>query len=184
MKTVTFKQRAFTIVEALVACAILSMISGAILAGALALQRSYLASSEFGAAKIEQLRVIDALKRDVRQASSVEVLGAGSTVVFTIKTNQQGLLSLGLPLTVLQALGGSTAPATKSVSYTVFDNRVLRTEANHTDTLAGRISRFHAAPMQGGLLATVAFKSSYAGRAEETEATRLITAVRLRGLNH
>jgi len=83
MKTVFSKAaRAFTLVELLIASAVAALAVAAVLAGAIAMQRSFVAAEDFAVAKTDQARLSDYITLDLRRALSVTVgNGDGNPIV-------------------------------------------------------------------------------------------------------
>lgn len=82
------KNGAFALSEMLVAMLIWTMILGAVLTTVLSLQRSFSASDHFSANQLAQLRLMNALTRDIRNAIGIRttnegILRAGATVTIT-----------------------------------------------------------------------------------------------------
>lgn len=183
MKTLSRSRSAFTLVEAMITAAVMSMVMAAVTAAVISLQRSFAASQDFILAHLEQVRTLDTLKRDGRAARSAEVRAGGSCVVFTIPTQEPGLLNLQLPTSVLGLLlpaGSSTTPTTKEVTYTFAGKRVTRTEGAKVQTVATRQNTFKVEQAGSQLNATIAFLSRYSNQPKESEATTLSSALSYR----
>ncbi len=164
----------FTLVEALVTGAIMSMVLAAVTAGVLSLQRSFSASQDFITSHLEQVRAVDTLQRDARSATAAEVRGGGSCVVLTIPTNEPGLLLLQLPATLqglLSLPGGSSAPTTKTVTYTFANKRLTRTENNLVQTVATRQTTFNVQQSGSHLSTVLSFPARYSNQPAEMPAT-------------
>lgn len=168
--------RAFTLAEALVSAAIMSLVLAAVTASVLSLQRSFSASQDFVVSHLEQVRAMDTMQRDARAATASEVRGNGSTVVLTIPTSDPGLLNLQLPVSLLGLLsptGTAPAPATKTVAYTFSNKRLTRTENNQVQTVATRQTNITFQQNGSQVATTIAFPSRYNSQAKEVPASTM-----------
>ena len=77
-------QSGFTLAETLVASFIAAIILGGIIAGGVALQKAYYASDGCLKASADQLRILDYLQRDLRQALTVTVSNGGQMLTLTM----------------------------------------------------------------------------------------------------
>jgi Tfp pilus assembly protein PilW len=186
MKALRPQLRAFTLVEASVTAAVMSLVLAAVTVGALSLQRSFAASQDFITSHLEQVRALDTMKRDARSAKAMEVSPDGQSVVFTIPATQPGLLSLQLPSTVLGLLtpnGSVSAPAETTVTYTYSGRQLTRSDASGMKSVATRQSRFQVQQNGSQLLATFSFPSRYSKTPAETPATTMSSSVSFRASN-
>ena len=71
------RNHAFTIVETLVACAVVGVALSALAATSIAMQRSLISVRSHSAALGAQSRIVDYIRRDLRNALSVTVLDSG-----------------------------------------------------------------------------------------------------------
>lgn len=85
MKQAKSRDAAFTFVEFTVGAAIGSLLMAALFAGAVAVQRCYLATEDFANAKTDQLRLIDYMALDVRRGLSVEKGGAADPFILRVR---------------------------------------------------------------------------------------------------
>jgi prepilin-type N-terminal cleavage/methylation domain-containing protein len=90
------KNRAFTLVEVLVATAVASLILAAIATGAIACQKVFAAADGGLKASADQLRIMDYIDRDVRQALTVVVSNSGQTLTLTVPSYLDS--TTGLPV--------------------------------------------------------------------------------------
>ena len=72
---------AFTLVELLVATGVSGLVLGALVAGSIALQRSFAATIDYGNAQSDQMRISDYLAVDMRRALTVVPDGAGGVTM-------------------------------------------------------------------------------------------------------
>jgi Tfp pilus assembly protein PilW len=85
MKAHSFQHnRAFTLVETLVGAAIGSMILAALLLGSVALLRTFKAVEDYSDASIDQARILDYIARDVRRATTVNLLQNPTRLALTV----------------------------------------------------------------------------------------------------
>ncbi len=177
MKTLSQNSGGFTLLEALVASVIMSLVLAAVTAGVMSLQRSFSASQDFIISHLEQVRAMDTLQRDARSATSAEIRAGGTCVVLTIPTGDPGLLDLQLPATLRSLFttsgGGAPVPATKTVAYSFCNQRLTRTESNQVQTVATRQTKCNFQQNGSQISATVAFPSRYSGQATEVPASTL-----------
>lgn len=78
------EDRAFTLVEMMVAAAIASMALLAVVTGTIACQKVFSATDGGLKANADQLRILDYIERDVRQAITVSVTNSGQTLTLTV----------------------------------------------------------------------------------------------------
>jgi len=71
--TIKSEDRGFTLVELMIASSILLLISAAILAGSVSVQRSFRASQAYVISQASQSRLLDYIGVDLRRATAVEV---------------------------------------------------------------------------------------------------------------
>jgi prepilin-type N-terminal cleavage/methylation domain-containing protein len=175
MKSLPHSTQGFTLVEALVASTIMSLVLAAVTAGVISLQRSFAASQDFISSHLEQVRALDTMQRDARAATGAEVRNNGTTVVLTIPTGDPGLLNLQLPTTMLGLFttsgGGTPAPTTKTVAYTFANQRLTRTENNQVQTVATRQTKFLFQQNGSQIATTLAFPSRYSNPHKEVPAS-------------
>ncbi len=76
--------RAFTLVELMVATSIMSVMSGALMMGFVALQRNFFATSDYSTNHADEMRISDYISQDLRSALSVAFTGTGSSTVVTM----------------------------------------------------------------------------------------------------
>src|SRR6476659_9476086 len=78
------EDRAFTLVEMLVAAAIASMALLALVTGSIACQKVFSATDYALKSSVDQLRILDYIERDARQALTVNVTNSGQTLTLTV----------------------------------------------------------------------------------------------------
>ena len=83
-RAVLRRASAFTLVEVLVACTIAVIALAAVVAGATAMQRCFVAAEDFALAKSDQARLSDYIALDLRRALSVTA-GTDGTTIMTVK---------------------------------------------------------------------------------------------------
>lgn len=71
----------FTLVELLVATGVTGLVLGALVTGAIALQRSYAATIDYATAQSDQMRISDYLAVDMRRALTVDPDGTGGVTM-------------------------------------------------------------------------------------------------------
>lgn len=171
----------FTLIEALVTTTVLSLLMAGIAIGVLSLQRSFFASREFAEAQADQVRVCDYLQRDGRAATEVAISENGKAVTMKLPTESGGLVGLDLPGSLVSLLGGTTAPATKTIVYRFTNDEVIRYDGATRRSIATRLSRFDASQSGNYLQVNLAFRSTYGNRVgTEVSASKLLANVRLR----
>ena len=119
----------FTLTEMLIGLAIGSVTLAGVGVASVSLQRSFAAADYQMTAQNDQLRVLDYLARDLRMASTVTILNAGTRVTLSLPAANPDLLNLNLgPLT--NSLGltstGDAAASTNTVSYYLEGGQLLR----------------------------------------------------------
>lgn len=114
---------AFTLAEVSVACSIAAIILLAITVGSTSLQRTFAGSDGGLKATADQMRILDYIARDVRQALTVTVSNSGQTLTLTtpdfidssgnprLPTIKPGSSNYGLPQGVVD-YGSSASPVT------------------------------------------------------------------------
>jgi hypothetical protein len=124
---------AFTMVEVMIAAALSAGLLVAILAGSVALQRSFKATNDYSIARGNQQRVMDYITRDIRGAHTVTVSADNQTLSVTIPDHYSAYDAQGNPIgnrldPVIkdgQAVYGDPTKPVK-VSYFVSDGSMVR----------------------------------------------------------
>ena len=90
--------RGFTLLEAIIATGVVSLMFAALLSSSVSLQRSFAASDQYSTAKTNQVRTIDYIARDLRSALSVDLLtGVDKKLRITLPDYHQSYDSRGNP---------------------------------------------------------------------------------------
>lgn len=157
-------QSGFTLVETLIASFIAAIILGGIIAGGVSLQKAYSASDGSLKASADQMRVMDYVQRDLRQALTVTVSNGGQMLTLTVpdyldsSTGQpripaitpstssngtpNGTVDYGTPSTpVTVAYFPANAPTAPSTTYTLsaYGPYIIR-QVGNTQTVISRDS--------------------------------------------
>ncbi len=92
-------RRGFTLLEVIIATAVVSMMFAALLSTSVSLQRSFAASDQYSIAKANQVRTIDYIVRDLRSALTVNLLtGVDKKLRLTLPDYHQSYDSRGNPV--------------------------------------------------------------------------------------
>jgi type II secretory pathway component PulJ len=175
----------FTLVETLIAAAVSSLVLATVAVGAIALRRTFEAANYHVTAQNDQLRVFDNLGRDVRAASAIAVLDGGRRVDLTLPDPSAGALALRLELPVLGSLHTTSTTPTRTASYYLDGDRLMRLENGQSREIARTITSFRATRSSVGLEVDATFSPRFA-RSQHTsaqEATRLRSNFLLRNAN-
>lgn len=78
------KSHAFTLIEVLIAASLGTVALGAVLSGAIAMQRCFAGAEDFAAAKTDQARLSDYIALDLRRALTVTT-GTDGTTIMTVQ---------------------------------------------------------------------------------------------------
>jgi prepilin-type N-terminal cleavage/methylation domain-containing protein len=151
------KNSGFTLIEILVAAAVFSIFSAALLTSWSALQTSALNTTNYAQRQNDQMRVIDYIKRDIRRATTVDVYNGGTLVTGTTFGNELRLTipdyytdsreeddSIGSNTAATPALSGTTVSygTALSVRYYVSNGAVIRYESGTTRALTNGAGAF------------------------------------------
>jgi len=138
-RAVLRRPSAFTLVEVLVACTIAVIALAAVVAGATAMQRCFVAAEDFALAKSDQARLSDYIALDLRRALSVTAGTANDatdpTVLDHIETALKAYAaSKGIPGAQVDCEGVSPAQASCEISNPANGRSVTATVAVNQTT--------------------------------------------------
>jgi type II secretory pathway component PulJ len=173
----------FTLVEALLASAISSVVFAMLIVGALALQRTFLASDYQATAQNDQLRLCDYLARDLQSASAVTITDGGRVIEATLPVVNANLLSLNLNLPVLGPLLHTDTPSpTRLVRYTLEGDALYRTEGSTRLRLAQKLTSFTAERTGARVVLQASFAPRFTGHRASPHRFAITRTVTLRNL--
>ncbi|HEX8281217.1 MAG TPA: prepilin-type N-terminal cleavage/methylation domain-containing protein [Chthoniobacterales bacterium] len=119
----------FALMELMIATAIFSSISAALLMGFVSLKRNYAATMDFAVNHADQMRISDYLAQDFRRAVAVNV--AQNDVSIFIPTYYDSTPARNVQTPTLDGKGGvnyGDAGSTLKVRYYLFDSSIYRQE--------------------------------------------------------
>jgi Tfp pilus assembly protein PilW len=139
----------FTLVEALIGAVVTSIVLAALIAGGIALLRSFTATKDYSTARTDQLRVLDYISRDVRRALTVSVTANPARLTLTVPDQYAGAdpdRTFRTPTLVTDGtyLGAKYGTNPVTVSYQVNGSNFVRTEAGISTVIADEITDFQS----------------------------------------
>jgi Tfp pilus assembly protein PilW len=159
MKLFRQKSRAgFTLVEMMVSLGCGSLILAALMAGSVALQRSFAAVEGYSTTEGDQLRVLDYIAMDCRRALSATVANNGLTLTVPNYYDSSGnpvAPTFDTTTQRLQYNGG----ATTTISYSQIGSTFVRTVGSTSTAIATNVSSFIVTEL--GLNSTVSYKITF-----------------------
>lgn len=175
---------AFTLAEVIIASAVSSVIFASLLAGTVALRRSFEAADYHVRAQNDQIRAIDYIGRDLRSASKITILDQGTRANLELPQESNTSLTVHLDLPVLGTVtpGSAATLPPKKISYYREGSRFIR-EVNGTKTeLADTVGTFQISRVGSLAKTTLTFtpRFSRSPLAAAQKATTLTSSVHLR----
>ena len=131
-----------TLVEMMMAAALTAAILGCIVAGANALRHGVSAADFHVTAQTEQLRIFDYVGRDLRNATSVTIINAGTRLDLVIPSDETGSLAMHLELPSVGTLHTTTAAGSQAISFYREGDRLIRECDGVQTELAGTVTDF------------------------------------------
>lgn len=156
-------EAAFTLVEALIAAGVASIVLGSLAIGSIALQNTFAAIEGFGSAQSDQMRALDYVIRDVRRAQSITV--TTSPPVLTLVVPDYIDPSSGLPLAPSISGDAITYGGTTTVTYSLSGSNLVRDQGGTRLVVARTVTAFAPAldpadPNQKTVTADLTFAST------------------------
>lgn len=136
-------RRAFTQVEMLVSLAVISMLCAAVIVGALVIQRSFRASTNYVAKEAAQMRLLDYLALDLRRALSVTTNNSTGSIELTMPDFYQSDGTPRMP-TIQSGLayyGDPSAPV--KVKYYRSNGTLIRQQGSQVTNVATEVEDFN-----------------------------------------
>ena len=131
------KQTGMTLTEVLISAVITFLAMGTLLAGSIALQRSFAASTQFAIAQSNQARAIDYLTRDIRRSITMKCPGVSGPVSLTIPS----YYASGLPRDPVRVYGNvSYGNESITIDYKLENGNLIREENGVKQVVAEGIS--------------------------------------------
>lgn len=167
MKLFSEKCRGFTLVEALIATGVSSMVLAGLMFGAVALMRSFSASEDYSTASSDQIRILDYISRDVRRALSMSVSSSPTTLTLTVPdqyTSAAPSRTFCVPVVSKTSIKYGTTPPT--IKFYLSGTSFVREESGVQKVIATDVSDFVPAfdasdPKGKTVLTTVTFSPIY-----------------------
>lgn len=176
-----FRERAFTLVEALIGAGVSSVVLAALALGTVALSRTFRAVEDYSVAAIDQARVLDYIARDVRRALSVSVTADPVKLTLTVpnqyaKTSPAREFSTPIVTSTSVTYGGGTIPIAYYVSGTTFVRQEGGIQTVIATNVADFIPNFDSSDPNGKTLkTTISFMPLF--RSTATTGARTATAL-------
>jgi prepilin-type N-terminal cleavage/methylation domain-containing protein len=147
------RQRGFTLVELLVSCGVMGVISVGLTMGIVALSRSLSGTVDYSTNHADQMRISDYLAMDLRRAVAVTIVGTGQSTRLSIAIPNYYETSGSARMPVIDAKGsvnyqdGSVTPPASSVTvnYYFSGGSMIREQEAKKTVLAVNVQDFQLA---------------------------------------
>jgi type II secretory pathway component PulJ len=174
----------FTLVEALIAAAISSVVFAMLIVGSLALQRTFLSSDYQATAQNDQLRLCDYLSRDLQSASSVTLTDNGHVIEMTLPVVNANVLSLNLNIPIVGPLLQNETPSTtRQIRYTLEGDALFRADEVARHRIAQKLTHFTATRAGSRVIINAAFSPKFTGHSTSPHSFEITRTITLRNIN-
>ncbi len=160
----------FTILEMVLAAAVVTVILGSIVTTFSALQGSFLASEYQIDAQADESRVLAYISRDIRQASTVQVSADNASLTLSVPSTSTPTLNLNLGPALLSLLGVSgSAPGSTTIQYYRQGTSIIRNVGGTSTALSSSATNFQVTMMGSLARIDVAFIPRYSMQTSTTK---------------
>lgn len=154
MKRAALRQAAFTLSETIIGAFVTSIVFAALIAGSVAIQQQFAASTRFAEAQADQIRVLDWIEVDLRRATAVTISSGATPLSLTLPNYYQTVS--GKKTARLPGKSGQTVQygsGSVAVTYTLAGGKLTRTEGGVATVIANNLVSFPP-PVKSGSYVT------------------------------